>query len=194
MCDTYNCDYLQHSKFRFSLINFQLNTDFPSQFCTVKSPSVTQRSVSQENAFKRAKTRRLFLVKLYSQIMFYSCYDSQIWIQGNSTLKSMSNAPSCGPLTDETLYVGSSTEGHFTCSPTTPPPHHRTLFQTHNHLPTEDTFNDRGRPASWSDRMMDITKGLRLRASWSSMRFFARDYSIKHFHEWTADHRLATLC
>ena len=31
-----------------------LSTDFPSQFCvfTVKSPSVTQRSISQENAFK----------------------------------------------------------------------------------------------------------------------------------------------
>ena len=35
MCDTYNCDYLKHSKFSFKLIDFQLNTDFdfPSQFC-----------------------------------------------------------------------------------------------------------------------------------------------------------------
>ena len=33
MCDTYNCDYLKHSRFRFNLINFQLDTDFPSQFC-----------------------------------------------------------------------------------------------------------------------------------------------------------------
>ena len=32
MCDTYNCDYLRHSTFRFKLIDFQLNTDFPSQF------------------------------------------------------------------------------------------------------------------------------------------------------------------
>ena len=32
MCDTYNCDYLQHSTFRFNLIDFQLNADFPSQF------------------------------------------------------------------------------------------------------------------------------------------------------------------
>ena len=32
-CDTYNCDYLQHSTFRFNLIDFQLNTDFPFQFC-----------------------------------------------------------------------------------------------------------------------------------------------------------------
>ena len=56
MCDTYTCGYLKHSTFRFNLIDFQLNTDFPSQFCglfTVKSPSVTQRSVSQENAYKK---------------------------------------------------------------------------------------------------------------------------------------------
>ena len=33
MCDTYNCDYLKHSTFRFNLIDFQLNKDFPSQFC-----------------------------------------------------------------------------------------------------------------------------------------------------------------
>ena len=32
MCDTYNCGYLQHSTFRFNLIDFQLNTDFPPQF------------------------------------------------------------------------------------------------------------------------------------------------------------------
>ena len=32
MCDTYNCDYLQHSAFRFNLIDFQLNTDLLSQF------------------------------------------------------------------------------------------------------------------------------------------------------------------
>ena len=33
MCNTYNCDYLKHSTFRFNIIDFQLNTDFPSQFC-----------------------------------------------------------------------------------------------------------------------------------------------------------------
>ena len=57
MCNIYNCDYLKHSTFRFNLIYFQLNTDFPSQFCvffTVKSPSLTQRSVSQENAYKKS--------------------------------------------------------------------------------------------------------------------------------------------
>ena len=49
MCDTQKCDYLKHSSFLFILINFQLNTDF-----TKKSPSVTQRSVSQENAYKKS--------------------------------------------------------------------------------------------------------------------------------------------
>ena len=56
MCDTYNCDYLKHSTFRFNLIDFQLNTIFLPNFplFTVKSPSVTQRSVSQENAYKKS--------------------------------------------------------------------------------------------------------------------------------------------
>ena len=56
MCDTYNIDYLKYSTFRFNLIDFQLNTDFPSQFYvfTVKSPNVTQRTVSQENAYKKS--------------------------------------------------------------------------------------------------------------------------------------------
>ena len=33
MRDTYTCGYLKHSTFRFNLIDFQLNTDFPSKFC-----------------------------------------------------------------------------------------------------------------------------------------------------------------
>ena len=33
MCDTYNFGYLKHSTLRFNLIDFQLNTDFLSQFC-----------------------------------------------------------------------------------------------------------------------------------------------------------------
>ena len=57
MCDTYNCDYLKRSTLRFNLIDFQLNTDFPSQFCVFYRKitySVTQRSVSQENAYKKS--------------------------------------------------------------------------------------------------------------------------------------------
>ena len=33
MSDAYDCDYLKHSTFRFNLIDFQLNTNFPSKFC-----------------------------------------------------------------------------------------------------------------------------------------------------------------
>ena len=40
MCDTYYCDYLAHITFRFYLIDFQLNTDFPPQFC-VFYPKIT---------------------------------------------------------------------------------------------------------------------------------------------------------
>ena len=56
MCDTCDYDYLKHSTFRFNLIDFQLNTDLPSQFCVFyrKTPRVTQRSVSQENAYKKS--------------------------------------------------------------------------------------------------------------------------------------------
>ena len=48
ICSTAHC---------FNLIDFQLDTDFPSQFYVVivKSPSFTQRLVSQENAFKKSK-------------------------------------------------------------------------------------------------------------------------------------------
>ena len=66
---THNCDYLPHT-FRFI---FQLDTDFPFQFCvfiTVKSPSVTQRSVFQENVFKKRKTYRLnYFRKTEAQII-----------------------------------------------------------------------------------------------------------------------------
>ena len=65
ICETYNCNYQQQTTFHFYLINFLLNTDFPSQFCvfTVKSPSVTRRSVSQGNAFEKSKNPSHFLLK-----------------------------------------------------------------------------------------------------------------------------------
>ena len=46
----------------FLLIDFQLKQVWSSQFCvfTVKSPSVTQRSVSQETAFKKSKNPSVF--------------------------------------------------------------------------------------------------------------------------------------
>ena len=42
MCDTYTCGYLKHGTFHFNLLNFQLNTDFPSQFCIFYC-KITQR-------------------------------------------------------------------------------------------------------------------------------------------------------
>ena len=66
MCDPNNCDYLQHITFTFNLIDFQLNTDFSSQLCVFyrKSPSLAQRSVSQENAFKKSKNPSPFFAKI----------------------------------------------------------------------------------------------------------------------------------
>ena len=57
MCDTYNYDYLKYSTFRFNFISIfsyiQISlSNFA--FFTVKSPSVTQRPVSQENAYKES--------------------------------------------------------------------------------------------------------------------------------------------
>ena len=62
VCDIFYCNYLTHTTFRFYLIDVQLNTDFPSQFCvfTAKSPSVTQRSISPENVLKRQKPVAFF--------------------------------------------------------------------------------------------------------------------------------------
>ena len=66
MCDTYNCDHLPHTIFGFYFIDFQLNTDLLpnlAAFFTVKSPGVTQRSVSQENDFKRSKNLSAFFFR-----------------------------------------------------------------------------------------------------------------------------------
>ena len=54
MCDTYDCDYLKHSTFCFNEINLQFYSPPNFVFFTVKSPSVTQRSVSEENAHKKS--------------------------------------------------------------------------------------------------------------------------------------------
>ena len=67
MCDTYNCDYLKQSALRFNLIDFQLNTDFSSQFCIFYRKnhlaSLKDRFL-KKMLIKRAKTRRLFFTKL----------------------------------------------------------------------------------------------------------------------------------
>ena len=67
MCDTYNCDYLKHSTLSFNLIDFQLNTDFPSKFLRFLPQnhlaSLKDRFL-KKMLIKRAKTRRLFFTKL----------------------------------------------------------------------------------------------------------------------------------
>ena len=67
MCDTYNCEYLKHNTLCFNLIDFQLNTDFPSQFCVFllqnHLASLKDRFL-KKMLIKRAKTGRLFFTKL----------------------------------------------------------------------------------------------------------------------------------
>ena len=55
-----NHNYLPHTTFCFYLINFQVHGDFPYQFWifNVKSSSVSQRSISQENAFKKKERKK----------------------------------------------------------------------------------------------------------------------------------------
>ena len=67
MCDTYNFDYLKHSTLRFNLIDFQLNTDFPSQFLRFLQQNHLASLKDwflKKMLIKRAKTRRLFFTKL----------------------------------------------------------------------------------------------------------------------------------
>ena len=61
MCITYNCDYLKHSTFRFNLIDFQLHTDFPSQFCVFYS-KITQGHSKFINQLRGYYTPNLKLV------------------------------------------------------------------------------------------------------------------------------------
>ena len=67
ICDTYNCDYLPHTIFYFYLIDWQLNADFPSQFCVFYlkiNYRLLKDGFLKKILLKRAKTRRLFIAKL----------------------------------------------------------------------------------------------------------------------------------
>ena len=63
MRDTYHCDNLTHTTFRFYLIDFQLNTDFPSQFCIFLPQNhltlLPKYRFLKKMLIKRAKTCRL---------------------------------------------------------------------------------------------------------------------------------------
>ena len=56
----YYCDYLPHTTFRFLLVQFSVKYRKSPLSIVALYPSVTQRSVSQENAFKRANTCSFF--------------------------------------------------------------------------------------------------------------------------------------
>ena len=62
MDDKYNYVFQWHIIFRFYLIKFYLNADFLYQFTlfTLKSPSVIDKTISQENAFKNDKKVAFF--------------------------------------------------------------------------------------------------------------------------------------
>ena len=84
--------------------------NFPSKFCvfTVKSPSVTKRSVKKESAFKKSKNPSAFFFSQNYRLnsFFYSSWKqfqvveiAKFWIQCNSTLWPRGkNAPGCDPL------------------------------------------------------------------------------------------------
>ena len=67
-----------YTTFRFYLIDFQLNTDLPSQFCVFyrKSPSIIQRPVSQETAYEKSKNLSLFCVKTIGSDNFFTLIEN----------------------------------------------------------------------------------------------------------------------
>ena len=67
MSDTYNCDYLQHSTFRFNLIDIHLIQVFLPNFAFFyrQITRVAQRLVSQENTFKKSKNPSPFFFSLF---------------------------------------------------------------------------------------------------------------------------------
>ena len=99
-------------RFCFYSIDFQLNADFPSQFYlffffTVKSLiSVNQRSVSQENAFKKSKTPSAFILKTIGSNNSFALFENNFRFLRLQSLNSRyqytmaygQNAPSCEPL------------------------------------------------------------------------------------------------
>ena len=122
MCDTYSCDYLQRSTFRFNLIDFQFNADFPSQFC-VFYRKIRDRFL-KKILLKRVNTRRLLFVCLFVCLfVFVLCrnigsnnsftlIENNFWFLRYRSLNSWKqytiaygqNAPSCVPLKSGTHF------------------------------------------------------------------------------------------
>ena len=82
MCDTYNCDYLQHITFRFNLIDFQLNTDFPFQFC-IFYRKITYRyskiGFSRKCFEKEQKHLRLFSQNYIGSNNSFTQIENNLW-------------------------------------------------------------------------------------------------------------------
>ena len=96
---THYCDYLPHTTFPFHFIDFHLNRayrlPFPNfRFYRKITYSVTQRSVSQENNFKRSNNPSPFLRKPTGSNNSFTLIENNfrflrkrsLKIQGNSTL------------------------------------------------------------------------------------------------------------
>ena len=78
LCDTYNCDYLPHNTFSFLLNQFSVRYRF------------TQRTDSQENAFKKSKNPSAFFPRktIGSNNLFYSNWKQfQIFKMGKFEFK-----------------------------------------------------------------------------------------------------------
>ena len=72
ICDTYNCTWLSTTHYILFLLNwFSVKNRFLSNFCVfiIKSPGITQRSVSQENALKKSKTHHRFFFFFFCKTM-----------------------------------------------------------------------------------------------------------------------------
>ena len=76
MCDTYYCDYY-HILFLLNQFSVKYRLPFPNmRFFIAKSPSVTQRSVSQENAYKKSKNPSPFFRKTLGSYNYFTLIEN----------------------------------------------------------------------------------------------------------------------
>ena len=116
------CDYLSHTTFHFYLINFQLNTDFPSQFWDFYSKKnhivLLKDRFLKKMLLKRAKNLSPFFHKTIGSnnsftLKFQVFKIAKLWIQDNSSLQPMDKMhPRCDPLSKGTLF-----KTHFYITP-----------------------------------------------------------------------------
>ena len=117
MRDTYHGDYLLHTTFRFHLIDLQLNTDFPFQFCVFwpqNHLTLLKDRFLKKMLSKRAKTRRFFRKHMGSNnslTKFYKFKKIQVFKIAKFEFKATvhyglwANAPSCDRLRPQSVFV-----------------------------------------------------------------------------------------